>query len=397
MDHFLKKYIHQEKSSLKVLGLLKNETPISPSPQASQFSSNEGVLINYCNDNYLGLSENRELIHKLETLNPLLASSGISTRFNFLIDEVHLKLEDKISNFLNTEASMLYSSISDAYITLFETLCQNQDVLFYDSYSHPLLKENLRLSGSGLYSYQHNDMKDLESQLKRSKYARFKFIITEGVFLLSGQRAPLNSICELAEKYEAFVIVDDTNGIGVTGPSGRGSTEYFKTTKNVDLILSSLGHLYNGFSLSFISGKKEIITWLKQTSKAYLFSSSPSPYVSTLFSTIFDYLETDHSALDLLTSLAHYFTEQLLQKNIKPFSNSNSIFSFKIKNATEVAKIVKELYKDKIYTLGLCYPLLPKGEALIRFLLTVHHSKEEIAETCTKLNTILNIPDTFNV
>jgi glycine C-acetyltransferase len=335
-------------------------------------------VINFCANNYLGLSSHEEI---LEAAQRGLIERGYgmsSVRFICGTQDIHKELETKISQFLGTEDTILYSSCFDANGGLFEALLREGDVVISDALNHASIIDGIRLCKASRKVYQHTDMDDLERQLKASSEFRMRMVATDGVFSMDGHFAPLDRICELAERYDAVVMVDDSHATGFIGENGRGTPEYFRVIDQVDIITSTLGKALGGATGGFTSGRKHIVEYLRQRSRPYLFSNSLAPPI--VYASI--------KAVDLIGKSDRLRT--VLEENTRDFRDKMRAGGFTIPEGTHPivpimlgdAKLAQDMARDLlargIYVIGFSYPVVPKGEARIRVQVSAAHTREQL-------------------
>ena len=373
----IKDYLKNELEEIKKAGLFKEERIIM-SDQKAIVKTAAGEVINMCANNYLGLANNKELI---EAAKKTLDDHGFglsSVRFICGTQDIHKTLEQKISQFMGTEDTILYSSCFDANGGLFETIMKAEDAIISDELNHASIIDGIRLSKAKRYRYKHNDMADLEQQLKDAQSARFRLIATDGVFSMDGDIAKLDEICDLAEKYDALVMVDESHATGFFGKTGRGSIEYKNVMGRVDIVTSTLGKALGGASGGFTTGKKEIIDILRQRSRPYLFSNTLAPAIVGAAIKVMDMLMATTELRDKLYDNTMYFREKMTEAgfDIKPGEHPIvPIMLYKEKLAHDMAK---DLLDEGVYVIGFSYPVVPKGLARIRVQISAAHTKEQL-------------------
>ncbi len=335
-------------------------------------------VINFCANNYLGLSSHPQV---LEAAHTGLKSHGYgmsSVRFICGTQDIHRQLEQKISAFLGTDDTILYSSCFDANGGLFEVFLKAEDAIITDALNHASIIDGIRLSKAQRYIYQHNDMADLEAKLKEAEGARYRLVMTDGAFSMDGTIAQLDKICDLAEKYDALVACDDSHCTGFLGKKGRGTHEYRNCMKRVDIITSTLGKALGGASGGFTSGRKEMIEMLRQRSRPYLFSNSLAPVVVRAAIQVVDMLTETTTLRDKLEWNTKYFREKMtaIGYGIKP--GDHPIVPIMLYNAKLSQDIARDMYYEGIYVIGFFYPVVAKGLARIRVQLSAAHEKEHL-------------------
>jgi len=358
-------------------GLYKTERIIK-SQQSSEINVNEKKVLNFCANNYLGLSNNKEIIK--------FAKQGLddwgfglsSVRFICGTQTIHKNLEKKISEFLKQEDTILYTSCFDANGGLFETLLDQDDVIISDSLNHASIIDGIRLCKAKRYRYANSDMNELESLLIKSKSSKNKMIATDGVFSMDGYVAKLETICDLADKYGALVMVDDSHATGFFGPNGRGSIDYCNVLNRVDIITSTLGKAMGGASGGFTSGKKEIIEILRQRSRPYLFSNSLAPVIVNASLKVLEILSDSSQLRKKLEKNTIYFREKMMEAGFTIKTGIHPIVPVMIGDAQLAKNIADDMLDEGIYVIGFSYPVVPKEEARIRVQISAGHSLEQL-------------------
>jgi glycine C-acetyltransferase len=377
MDQTLKKILEHELEEVHAAGLYKEERIIL-TPQDARIKVPEGEVINFCANNYLGLSSHKGI---LEAAQKGLMERGYgmsSVRFICGTQDIHKELEDKISRFLGTEDTILYSSCFDANGGLFETLLKGEDVVISDALNHASIIDGIRLCKANRKVYQHADMDDLEKQLKESSGFRMRMIATDGVFSMDGDFAPLDGICELAERYDAVVMVDDSHATGFVGKNGRGTHEHFGVIDKVDIITSTLGKAMGGATGGFTSGRKHIIEYLRQRSRPYLFSNSVAPPIVYASIKAIDLIaESDHLRR-ILEENTRYFREKMTAGGFDITEGTHPIVPIMLGDAKLAQDVASDLLEKGIYVIGFSYPVVPKGKARIRVQISAAHTKEQL-------------------
>jgi len=362
------------------LGLYKDERIIDSQQQADIHVSSGENVINFCANNYLGLANNRSLIDAGKIGLEEWGYGMASVRFICGTQAVHKQLEDRISQFLRTEDTILYSSCFDANGGLFETILTNQDAVISDALNHASIIDGVRLSKAMRYRYTNNDMTDLEAQLKAADEAgaRYKLIATDGVFSMDGYLANLEKICDLADKYNALVMVDDSHAVGFMGENGRGTPEHCGVMDRIDIITGTLGKALGGASGGYTSGKKEIIEWLRQRSRPYLFSNTLAPVIAAASIKVIDLLESGDSLRIKLFENAKYFRGRMENLGFKLLPGEHPIIPVMLGDASLAKKFADEMLKRGIYVIGFSFPVVPKGEARIRTQMSAAHDISHI-------------------
>lgn len=380
MYSHIKQHLQQELQAIKKSGLYKEERIIT-SAQGAEITLNTGeVVLNFCANNYLGLSNHPEVI---QAAKDTLDSHGFgmsSVRFICGTQDIHKKLEQTIAHFYGTEDTILYAAAFDANGGVFEPLLTKEDAIISDSLNHASIIDGVRLCKAARYRYKNNDMSDLEQQLiaANKNGARFKIIVTDGVFSMDGLVAPLDKICDLAEQYDALVMVDECHAAGFIGKTGRGTLEDKQVLGRVDIITGTLGKALGGAMGGYTTGKKEIIDMLRQRSRPYLFSNSLAPTIVGASIKVFELLQDDTSLRDQLEWNAHYFKQQLKQAGFDIVDGDSAIVPVMLYDAKLSQNMANKLLEEGIYVIGFFYPVVPKEQARIRVQLSAAHTKAHL-------------------
>lgn len=374
----IKDYLTQELESINEAGLYKQERIITSAQGAEILLENGSSVLNFCSNNYLGLSSHPKVIEAAKKALDTHGYGMSSVRFICGTQDNHRVLEEKIAKFFGMEDTILYAAAFDANGGVFEPLLTAEDAIISDQLNHASIIDGIRLCKAQRFRYKHADMSDLEAQLKDAQKTRFRMIVTDGVFSMDGDIAKLNEICDLAEKYDAMVMVDDSHASGFIGKTGRGTHEYHKVMNRVDLISSTLGKALGGAMGGFITGKQEIVDMLRQRSRPYLFSNSLSPVIVGAALQVFNMLTETTELRDKLMWNAEYFKEKIqkLGFDIKP--TQSAIIAIMLYDAKLSQDMAAKLLDEGIYVTGFYYPVVPKGEARIRVQLSAAHTKEHI-------------------
>lgn len=370
----------KEVDDIKEAGLFKGEAPIA-SPQGAKVKLSDGrEVINMCANNYLGLGNDQRLIDAAKKTYDEKGYGLASVRFICGTQDIHKQLEKKISGFLGTEDTILYSSCFDANGGLFETILTAEDAVISDELNHASIIDGVRLCKAARYRYKNNDMADLEAKLKEADEAgaRIKLIATDGVFSMDGIIANLQGICELAEKYHALVMVDDSHAAGFVGKTGRGTAEYCGVQGKVDIITGTLGKALGGASGGYTSGRKEIIDLLRQRSRPYLFSNTLAPAIAGASMAVFDILEKDTSLRDHLEETTAYYREELTKAGFDIIPGVHPIVPVMLYDERLAGEYAKRMMEKGVYVVAFSYPVVPKGKARIRTQVCATHTKEDI-------------------
>ncbi len=379
----MKETLRKELDAIRQAGLYKEERLIT-SPQAADIrvvfpeGSPPREVINFCANNYLGLSSHPKVIEAARRALDTRGYGMSSVRFICGTQDIHKELEQKISAFLGTEDTILYVSCFDANGGLFEPLLGPEDAILTDQLNHASIIDGIRLCKAKRLIYKHNDMADLEAKLEEAKDARFRMIATDGAFSMDGTIAQVDRICDLAERYDALVMVDDSHCTGFLGRTGRGSAEHCGAMGRVDVITSTLGKALGGASGGFTSGRKEIVEMLRQRSRPYLFSNTVSPVVIQASIAVIDLLSETTDLRDKLEANTRRFREGMTQAGFDIKPGDHPIVPIMLYNARLAADMARDLYQEGIYVIGFSYPVVPKGEARIRVQLSAAHETSHI-------------------
>jgi glycine C-acetyltransferase len=358
-------------------GLYKSERHIT-SAQRARIRVGEKQVLNMCANNYLGLADNKEIIEAAKNGLDTHGFGMASVRFICGTQDIHHELENKISAFLGTDDAILYSSCFDANAGLFETLLGDKDAIISDALNHASIIDGIRLCKAARYRYVHSDMKELEKCLQEAAGANIRMIATDGVFSMDGDYAKLGPICDLAEKYEALVMVDDSHATGFVGSTGRGTPELCGVRQRVDVITSTLGKALGGASGGFTAGRRHIIELLRQRSRPYLFSNSLAPpIVSAALKTI-DILENSGNSRKKLEESTKFFRAKIVDAGFTITAGSHPIVPIMLGDAKLAQQMAAGLLDEGVYAVGFFYPVVPKGQARIRVQVSAAHSKEDL-------------------
>ena len=388
MYNSIKNRLIEELNEINKSGRFKNERIIK-SAQGSEIKieKNKKVL-NFCSNNYLGLSSSEIVI---KNASKILKSHGFglsSVRFICGTQDIHKELEKKISNFLGTEDTILYAAAFDANGGLFEPLFGKEDAIISDTLNHASIIDGIRLCKAQRFRYKHNDMYDLEKQLISAKSYRSKIIVTDGVFSMDGTVAQLDKICDLAEKYDALVMIDECHSTGFMGPNGKGTHEELNVMGKVDIITGTLGKALGGASGGFTSGPKEIIEILRQKSRPYLFSNSVAPSIVGATLAVLDILKSNKSYINKLKQNTKLFRDEIKKIGFEIKPGNHPIIPIMLYDDYLAQKMANELLKIGIYVIGFFYPVVPKGQARIRVQITSAHSNSDIEKALSAFKKI---------
>ncbi len=390
----IQKHLRKEMESIREAGLFKEERIIT-SPQSGEIELNTGEkVLNFCANNYLGLSNHPKLI---EAAKEGLDSHGFgmsSVRFICGTQDLHKKLEKKIAEFFGTEDTILYAACFDANGGVFEPMLTSEDAIISDSLNHASIIDGVRLCKAHRYRYNNADMADLEEKLKMAQEQRFRVIVTDAVFSMDGNVAPMDKIIELADKYDALVMIDECHSAGVVGKTGRGVTELFDIRGKVEIITGTLGKAFGGAIGGFTTGKKEIIELLRQRSRPYLFSNSLPPSVVNAGIKMFDMMAETHELQDKLHSNTSYFMDKMKNAGFDIKPTESAIIAVMLYDAKLSQDFAEKMLEEGIYVIGFYYPVVPKGQARIRVQVSAAHEKEHLdkcVEAFIKVGKKLNV------
>jgi glycine C-acetyltransferase len=375
--------IAAELSEIREQGLYKNERVIS-SPQEATITVADGMrVLNLCANNYLGLADDPRIIQAAKDAMHRWGFGMASVRFICGTQDVHKQLERKITKFLGTGDTILYPSCFDANGGLFEPILTDKDAVISDALNHASIIDGIRLCRAKRLRYKNRDMADLEKQLKAAKDARRRLIATDGVFSMDGYVAPLGEICDLAERYDAMVMVDDSHAVGFVGPTGRGTPELHGVTDRVDIITGTLGKALGGASGGFTSGRSEIVELLRQRSRPYLFSNSVPPAVVGASLKVFDLLNSGDDLRARLRENTAWFRERMTGLGFDILPGDHPIVPVMIGDAAKAAKLADLLLGKGVYVIGFSYPVVPMGKARIRTQVSAGHTQDDLEKAAT--------------
>ncbi|MBD9624585.1 glycine C-acetyltransferase [Ensifer sp. ENS06] len=376
-DRFLT-HLRSEFEGLKTAGLYKSERVIT-SKQAGEIkvASGERVL-NFCANNYLGLADNAELAEAGKQALDRYGYGMASVRFICGTQEEHKQLEARISSFLGLEDTILYSSCFDANGGLFETLLGEEDAIISDALNHASIIDGVRLSKARRFRYANNDMAALEEELKKAEGSRFKLIATDGVFSMDGIIANLGGVCDLADKYGAMVMVDDSHAVGFVGKNGRGSAEHCGVEGRIDIITGTLGKALGGASGGYTSAKAEVVDWLRQRSRPYLFSNTLAPVIAAASLKVFDLIDNGDALRERLYANAALFRTEMTKLGFTLAGEGHPIIPVMLGDAALAQEMAARMLKKGVYVIGFSFPVVPKGQARIRTQMSAAHSEADV-------------------
>ncbi len=370
-------HLRTELESIREAGMYKVEDVIA-SPQGAVITTERGQMVNFCANNYLGLANDPAIV---ESASAGLQSRGFgmaSVRFICGTQDLHKELEQRISRFLGTDDTILYNSCFDANGGLFETILGPEDVIISDALNHASIIDGVRLAKAQRKVYQHVDMADLEARLQESKDQRFRLIVTDGAFSMHGDLAPLDRICDLADRYDAVVVVDDSHATGFMGENGRGTPEYFGVADRVDVVTSTLGKALGGAAGGFTSGRREIVEMLRQRSRPYLFSNALPPSIAAATLTALDIVEQRPELRHRLMENTAYFREQIQARGFTILQSVHPIVPIVLGDERRTVEMARQMNERGFFVVGFSYPVVPKGQARVRVQISAAHTPEQI-------------------
>jgi glycine C-acetyltransferase len=386
----IKEHLAQEIKEIKENGLYKKERIITSAQDAVIKISTGEEVINFCANNYLGLSSHPDVIQAAKDTMDTHGFGMSSVRFICGTQDIHKDLEQKIADYYSTEDTILYAAAFDANAGVFEPLLGKEDAIISDSLNHASIIDGVRLCKAARYRYQNSDMADLEKQLiaANENGARFKIIVTDGVFSMDGLVAPLDKICDLADKYDAMVMIDECHSAGFIGETGRGTLEAKGVLDRIDIITGTLGKALGGAMGGYTTGKKEIIDILRQRSRPYLFSNSLAPALVGASIKVFEMLDTDTTLRDKLEWNTNYFKKGIKQAGLEIVDGDSAIVPVMLYDAKLSQKMADMLLEEGIYVIGFFYPVVPKDKARIRVQLSAAHTKEHLDKAIEAFKTV---------
>ncbi|MDJ0609762.1 MAG: glycine C-acetyltransferase [Kiloniellales bacterium] len=377
MDRSFLDHLRSETAALAEAGLYKAERSIA-TPQAAAIEADGREVINFCANNYLGLSSHPVVVEAAREALTRLGYGMSSVRFICGTQTVHKELEARLSAFLGTEDTILYSSCFDANTGLFETLLDERDAVISDALNHASIIDGIRLCKARRLRYANNDMKELEAKLSEAADCRFRLIATDGVFSMDGTIANLPAICELAERHRALVMVDDSHAVGFMGAGGRGTPEHFGVADQVDIVTGTLGKALGGASGGYTSGRNEVIAWLRQRSRPYLFSNALMPAIAAASISVLDLLETGGDLRERLFANGRRFRAGLEALGFSLVPGEHPIIPVMLGDAKLAQDMAARLLDEGIYVIGFSFPVVPRGQARIRTQMSAAHEESHI-------------------
>ncbi|MCZ6732070.1 MAG: glycine C-acetyltransferase [Gammaproteobacteria bacterium] len=388
MDKTFLAHLHKETDDLRAAGLYKTERIITSPQQAAISVQGDIEVLNFCANNYLGLANHPVLVDAAKKALDRYGFGMSSVRFICGTQEEHKQLESRLSSFLGTEDTILYSSCFDANTGLFETLLDERDAIISDALNHASIIDGIRLCKARRLRYGNNDMKELEVLLKESQDCRFRLIATDGVFSMDGIIANLPAVCDLANEYNAMTMVDDSHAVGVLGPRGRGTPEHWGVQDRVDIVTGTLGKALGGASGGYTSARKEIVDWLRQRSRPYLFSNTLAPVVAATSLAALDLLEGSDTLRKRLIENGHYFRTGLQQLGFTLVAGEHPIIPVMLGEAALAQQMAERLLKEGIYVIGFSFPVVPKNKARIRVQLSAAHERDHLDRAIAAFATV---------
>ena len=378
----LRDQLADDLATLRTEGLFKAEAVIS-TPQSARIEVGDQRLLNFCANNYLGLADHPAMIAAAQQALDRWGFGMASVRFICGTAEIHKELEGRLARFLGTEDAILYSSCFDANGGLFETLLGPEDAVISDELNHASIIDGVRLCKATRLRYANRDMADLESKLQEAQGARHRLVATDGVFSMDGYVAPLDAIVELAERYAALVMVDDSHAVGFMGPTGAGTPELFGVQDRVDNVTGTLGKALGGASGGYTAAHKEIVEMLRQRSRPYLFSNSLAPSIAAAGIAMLDLLETSGELLQRLRENTAYFRSEMVGRGFDIPESDHPIVPIMIGDAVEAAAMADRLLAEGIYVRAFSFPVLPRGKARIRTQISAAHTRDDLVQAIT--------------
>jgi len=365
-------------SEIKSAGLYKSERVIGSAQNAEIRVGSGDEVLNFCANNYLGLADHPVLVAAAKDALDRWGFGMASVRFICGTQEPHKQLEARLSRFLGTEDTILYSSCFDANGGLFETLLTDQDAVISDELNHASIIDGVRLCKARRFRYKNRDLDDLERRLKDAADARYRLIATDGVFSMDGYLAPLDEICDLAERYDALVMVDDSHAVGFTGPNGGGTPELFGVQDRVDIVTGTLGKALGGASGGYVSGRREIVEMLRQRSRPYLFSNSLAPSITAASIAALDLISSSGDLLTRLRENSALFRSRMTAEGFDLLPGEHPIIPVMIGDAAEAGRMADLLLEQGVYVIGFSYPVVPHGKARIRTQMSAGHTTADV-------------------
>lgn len=378
MERGFTEYLQQQLAAIRAAGTYKTERVIVTHQGTTIRVADGQPVLNLCANNYLGLAQHPEVVAAARESLERWGYGMASVRFICGTQQIHKQLEAALTQFLGTEETILYSSCFDANGGLFETLLGQEDAVISDELNHASIIDGIRLCKAQRYRYSNNDMADLEAKLREASKARFRIIATDGVFSMDGYIANLGQICDLAERYGALVMVDDSHAVGFMGPRGRGTPEYCKVLGRVDILTGTLGKALGGASGGYTSGRKEIVELLRQRSRPYLFSNTLSPSIAGASLKVLELLSRSTELRDRLEESTRFFREGMARLGFAILPGSHPIVPIMLGDVGLAAKFADAMLRHGVYVIGFSYPVVPQGKARIRTQISAAHTRKDL-------------------
>ena len=373
----MRSHLVEQLREIREAGLEKPERVIE-SPQGATVAVMERSVLNLCANNYLGLADHPDVVAAAKEALDRWGYGMASVRFICGTQEVHKELEAALTAFLGTEDTILYSSCFDANGGIFEALLDERDAVISDALNHASIIDGIRLCKAKRYRYANRDMDDLEKQLRDSAGARFRLVVTDGVFSMDGYLAPLGEICDLAERHDALVMVDDSHAVGFIGPNGRGTHEHHRVMGRVDAITGTLGKALGGASGGYVSGRRELVAMLRQRSRPYLFSNSVAPPIASASLKVLELLASAKDLRERLAENTRYFRARMAEEGFEILPGEHPIVPVMIGDAALAGRIAARMLEKGVYVVGFSYPVVPQGKARIRCQVSAAHSRDDL-------------------
>ena len=373
----IKSWLEEELQTIRDSGMHKDEKLIK-TPQGPLVDTPEGSLVNFCANNYLGLADNAEIEEAVTEGMKTHGFGMASVRFICGTQDIHKELEQEISDWMGTEDTILYTSCFDANTGLFETILSAEDAIISDALNHASIIDGIRLCKAQRKRFKHADMADLEERLKETESARFRMIATDGVFSMQGDVAPLREICDLADKYDALVMVDDSHATGFMGPNGRGSAEELGVLERIDVLTSTMGKALGGASGGYTTGRREIIAYLRQRSRPYLFSNTLAPPIVAGALKALELVRNNPGLREALWKNTRYFRSEMTALGFDIIPGIHPIVPIMLRDELKTVAMAKAVNERGIFVVGFTFPVVPRGEARIRVQLSAAHTREQL-------------------
>ncbi len=373
----MKSWLQAELENIRQAGLFKQEQSIL-TPQQPQIETSQGATINFCANNYLGLADHPEVLKAAEEGLRKRGFGMASVRFICGTQDIHKTLEQRLSEFLGTEDTILYTSCFDANAGLFETLLGPEDAVISDALNHASIIDGIRLCRAQRKVFAHGDMEDLRAKLEETQSARFRLVASDGVFSMQGDLAPLPEICNLAEEYDALVMVDDSHATGFLGPNGRGTAEELGVSERIDITTSTLGKALGGASGGFTTGRSEVIEYLRQRSRPYLFSNTVAPPIVSGTLKALELVQQNPALRETLWDNTHHFRNGLEELGFEIIKGKHPIVPIMLRDELRTVELARSMNQRGIFVVGFSFPVVPRGEARIRVQLSAGHTRAEL-------------------